>query len=99
MPSRSFETLGPGEKRVKAPIAPGLIRWLSIGSHKVFGPDEEIPISRTPSMIALDGEREFGVREGDRLTVRINPEGPVVVDIDWVLQRACEMSLFISDQP
>jgi predicted polyphosphate/ATP-dependent NAD kinase len=91
--------LGPGKERIKTPIAPGLICWLDIGSHRVFGQDEEVSISHTPSMIALDGEREISVTKQDRLVVRINPEGPVVVDIDKVLKRACECSLFVSDQP
>lgn len=94
-----YITIGPGKHRVKTPIAPGLICWLDIGSHRTFGPDEEIPISHTPSTIALDGEREISVTKDDRLTVRINPEGPVVVDIDQVLKRACECALFVSDQP
>jgi len=91
--------VGRGQKRVKTPIAPGLICWLPIESHHIFRHGEAIPVSRTPSMIALDGEREISVRKGDRLNVSINPKGgPVVVDIDQVLKRACEKSLFLSDQ-
>ena len=91
--------LGEGKWKVMTPIAPGLISSLSIKSHRVFGPEEAILITHVPSMIALDGEREISIRKGDALTVRINPRGPVVVDIDRVLQEACERSLFITDQP
>ncbi|UCF92414.1 MAG: NAD(+)/NADH kinase, partial [Desulfobacterales bacterium] len=53
--------LGPGQHRVKAPIAPGLISWLPIQSHRVFGPGEDLPILPGESTIALDGEREIVV--------------------------------------
>ena len=91
--------LGKGRRTVKTPIAPGLICSLSIKTHHVFGADEAIPISHVPSLIALDGEREITVRNGDALCVRINSQGPLVIDIDRVLQQACERSLFISDEP
>jgi len=91
--------LGESTRKVKTPIAPGLICSLSIKSHHIFGPEEAIPITHVPSMVALDGEREVSIRKGDALTVRFNPKGPVVVDIDRVLREACERSLFISDQP
>ncbi|MBU2547690.1 MAG: NAD(+)/NADH kinase [Proteobacteria bacterium] len=90
--------IGPGERRVRTPIAPGLICWLDIASHRVFGPGEEIAVSHSPAMIALDGEREFGVAKDQRLTVRINLEGPLVVDIDRVLEGACQCALFVCDQ-
>ncbi|MBN1614943.1 MAG: NAD(+)/NADH kinase [Deltaproteobacteria bacterium] len=89
--------IGDGKRKVKTPIAPGLVCSLPIKSHRVFGEDEAIPISQVPSLIALDGEREISARQGDALSVRINPRGPVVVDIDRVLQQACERSLFVSD--
>jgi len=70
-------------------------------SHRLphtFTSDEAVPIARTPSMIALDGEREISVRSGDTLTVRLNCEGPWVVDIEGVLQEACRRGLFLSHQ-
>jgi ATP-NAD kinase N-terminal domain len=87
--------IGPGPQRVKAPIAPGLIRWVPIQSHRLFEPGEEIPISRTPAVIALDGERERLEGKDSRITVRLNPEGPWVVDISQALQVASEKRLFL----
>jgi predicted polyphosphate/ATP-dependent NAD kinase len=91
--------VGEGSQQVKAPIAPGLICSLPIASYHTFTSEGAIPISRTPSMIALDGEREINVRSGDTLTVRLNCRGPWVVDIDGVLQEACRRGLFLSQQP
>ena len=86
--------VGKGPCRVKAPIAPGLVRWVPIASHRPFGPDERIPIARVPSAIALDGEREISVRKGENLAVSIHPNGPLVVNIERALECACRLGLF-----
>jgi hypothetical protein len=43
----------------------------------------------TPAMIALDGKREICIHSGERLSVRINPAGPWVVDIEKVMDSGC----------
>jgi predicted polyphosphate/ATP-dependent NAD kinase len=88
-----------GSDRVQAPIAPGLIRWISVGSCRVFGPDEPIAISYNPSVIALDGEREIVVARGDLLRVHFAPAGPLVVDIPGALRQAAQEGLFLRPQP
>jgi hypothetical protein len=93
-----YITIGPGKIEVKAPIAPGLISRLPIASHRSFGPGEEIPINRTPSVLALDGEREISIAKGENLTVRFNPKGPLVIDIDKVLTVAAKRGIFTSNQ-
>jgi predicted polyphosphate/ATP-dependent NAD kinase len=92
-------TIGPGKQKVKAPIAPGLMCWLSVASYSIFEPHQLIPISHTPSILALDGERELSIRKDDRLTIRVNPQGPRVIDIDKTLRLASEQGLFIGEQP
>jgi predicted polyphosphate/ATP-dependent NAD kinase len=91
-------TIGPGNRKVKTPIAPGLICQLPIASHRTIDPGETISISHSPAVIALDGEREISVSDGDRLSVCLNPEGPYIVDIDEVLAGAADRGLFISNQ-
>jgi predicted polyphosphate/ATP-dependent NAD kinase len=86
--------LGNGKNRVKSPIAPGQICWVSIDSYKKFGPKEEIPIKSNPAMIALDGEREISIHLGERWSVRINPSGPWVVDIEKAVDSGCSCHLF-----
>jgi predicted polyphosphate/ATP-dependent NAD kinase len=90
--------VGPGRKKVKAPIAPGLIRSVSIESYHVFESDREIPISHTPAVIALDGERERIVKKKERLAIRISANGPRVVDIAQALLLASKESLFLEEQ-
>lgn len=88
-----------GGDRVQAPIAPGLIRWVSVGSCRVFGPDEPIAIAHNPCVIALDGEREIMVPRGDLLRVHFEPAGPLVVDIPGALRQAAQDGLFLRPQP
>jgi predicted polyphosphate/ATP-dependent NAD kinase len=86
--------LGAGNSRVKSPIAPGHICWVPIASHRKFGPEEEIVIETAPAMIALDGEREVGIRPGEKWSVRINLSGPRVVDIEKALEGGGRCGLF-----
>jgi len=86
--------LGNGHGRVRAPIAPGLIRSIPIQSHDLFGPGEEIPLTHAPAVIALDGERELMVKQGDAWTLRLNVSGPRVVNIALALSLASRQGLF-----
>jgi predicted polyphosphate/ATP-dependent NAD kinase len=91
-------TIGPGKQKVKTPIAPGLIDWLPIASHRKIEPGEKIAISHVPAVVALDGERELAMSDRERLHIRLNPHGPLVVDMDTVLLTAAKKGLFLHDQ-
>lgn len=80
--------LGAGDLRLKAPIAPGLVRELSIASYGAFGQGDDVPLATRPAMIALDGEREFGVHADERVSVRISAAGPIVLNIEKTLELA-----------
>ena len=90
--------IGPGEKKVMAPIAPGLVHWLPIQSHRIVEFDKEIPLSPGPSVIALDGEREITVNEGEAWSLRFSDRGPLVLDMDRVWQEVSAKSMFVADQ-
>lgn len=72
-----------------APIAPGMVREVPIESWRTIRPGEEIRIRAKRGTIALDGEREVELLEGMQASVRINTEGPLVVDFDRALEAAC----------
>lgn len=91
--------IGAGNKKVKVPIAPGLVSWFPISSCTTIEPNEEIFISHRTGMIALDGEREIRITPEDELSVRINVKGPLVVDSEKVLAVAAHKGLFIDNQP
>jgi len=90
--------VGSGIKKVKAPIAPGLIRWVPVESFRLFEAGEMIPVSYGPSVIALDGEREISQGKGERVNVKLNPCGPYIVDLNETLRQASEECLFMADQ-
>ena len=89
--------IGPGDKKVKAPIAPGLIRWVPVAEHRLFEPGEELNILG-PTVIALDGERELTVKAGETYTLKVNSNGPRVINPDKALSWAQENCLFISEE-
>lgn len=84
-------------QRVLAPIAPGMMEWLSVKSYRTFNDSTAIPISQTPAFLALDGEREHYIGKPDKLSVRLNPKGPTVVNIDRVLQAARNTGMFLRE--
>lgn len=87
--------VGPGNTRVKAPIAPGLVHWVPIKSHSEFDPLHDIPIHGAPVMLALDGERELRVAKNQTVSVRLNLEGPRVVSLEKAFRKASEQGIFL----
>lgn len=79
---------GENGRRVTAPIAPGLIRTITVDEHRLFGPGEAVAVTFKPCIIALDGEREMRVEDGDAVTVKLDPHGPLVIDVDRTLNAA-----------
>ncbi len=87
--------IGPGGRTVKAPIAPGLIKDVPVKSCQTIAPDQEIIISHTPSVLALDGEREHLIAKGSQWTIQLELNGPRVVDIPKTLKMAATESFFV----
>jgi len=85
--------LGPGRK-VKAPIAPGLIMEVEVKSYRVLEPGERVPLTLAPSIIALDGEREIEINVADRFEMVLGMDGPRVGDISKILQEAVKRGFF-----
>lgn len=69
---------------LQAPIAPGIVRDVAISRHKVIGLETNTRYFG-PLMVALDGEREHRVKEGEYLDIRITRTGPRRIDIDKVI--------------
>jgi hypothetical protein len=88
--------IGAGRHEVKAPIAPGLIRTVPVKSYRLFEPGEEIRVTHSPAMIALDGERERIEGKKKQVTIGIDMEGPWVIDIPQALRQAAEQHLFLN---
>ena len=78
-----------GRLSVAAPIAPGMVRHVPIVEWGIVNPGELVDIGANRGTIALDGEREIELLQGTRASVRINTDGPWVVDFDQALKAAC----------
>jgi len=103
LPPRSGQGLyiriGPGQLRVKAPIAPGLVHWVPIASHQLFQAAQPMPITEKTAILALDGEREISKSSGDTLFVKLNPQGPWTIDLAQALRCAARDCLFVDGSP
>ncbi len=59
---------------------------------------EETAVSVRPSLLALDGERELTVAADDEVTVRVERDGPRVVDIKKAIRQAASRGFFTDDR-
>ncbi len=88
--------MGPGGRTVLAPIAPGLLRPISVAEHRILSPGEEIVLTHAERCIlALDGEREVEMRPRSQTHLRLNPNGPYVVDARKAVAVAARAGKFI----
>ena len=71
---------------------------MPIASEEIIDPDDHIPIHTNPALIALDGEREFNLAEGEQATVRLNLQGPRVVKLAETLRWASEAFMFVKEK-
>ncbi len=91
--------LGPAGGRknvavVDAAIAPGMFAQVGVRSMATMLPGEIHDVGAAPCLIAVDGEREVEIRRGQRAGVRLRTDGPWVVSVPRVMDRARELGLF-----
>ena len=87
--------LGSGGQPVLAPIAPGLLRQVSVVECHALAPDEMVAIKHPqPCVLALDGEREIELRQGTAVQLKLNPNGPRVIDARKAIEVAARNGVF-----
>jgi len=86
--------LGEGNIRVRAAVLPGVIQEIGIRDFKRIKLGEEVEVVPGPCLIALDGERELTVRATDEARVRLERDGPNVVDINKAIRKAAANGFF-----
>jgi len=86
--------LGKGRLKVRAAVLPGIISEVGIEEWKILAPGEEVEVLHKPSVIALDGEREITVKGSDQIKVRLQNDGPAVVDIERTIREAVNKGFF-----
>jgi len=80
--------IGPGKTNIIVPIAPGLIRPIAVSDFRILAIEEEVKVLNGPFVIALDGEREVEVGEGEEVSIKLTFDGPRVVDTRLALRQA-----------
>lgn len=74
---------------VLAAYGPGLIGQVGIRAVQVLMPGDTLTLpAERPLMLALDGEREQVLREGDIGTVTLQTDGPLLVDAGLAMRLA-----------
>ena len=91
--------LGPQGRSVTAPVAPGMIKTVTIASLDLMTPGQEVPVLARPAVLALDGEREVEVGESHSATVRLSLDGPPIVDVARTMTSAMNRKVFSPDGP
>lgn len=86
---------GRGILTVRAPIAPGLIVPVGIAEISPLRPGEACALQTPRGVLALDGEREIEFGPDDRLSISLELDGPLTVDIGRVMKIAVEQGLFV----
>ncbi len=77
------------------PIAPGLIRQIPVADAQLMHPGDVVSFGHGPCTIALDGEREIEIRDARQtLSVRLQPKGPRVVDVEAALTLGATLGAF-----
>jgi predicted polyphosphate/ATP-dependent NAD kinase len=89
--------LGGNGRAVMAPVAPGMIREVLVSAQSVMQIGEEFKIRLAPSVLALDGEREVEIRQGQQAAIRLGEDGPTVVDVTRTMKAAMKRNIFASD--
>lgn len=84
---------------VTAPVAPGVIRRLSIHGMDIMEPDQAVTVGQIPSVLALDGEREIELGPGQQASICLRREGPIVVDVIRTMAAAVKRCLFTMEEP
>lgn len=70
-----------------APLSPGLFQPVPVGAVTEIGFEAAVPM-RGPGVIALDGDRDHRLREGETATVTLRRDGPWVIDVEAAMRWA-----------
>lgn len=80
--------LGDSGRGVTAPIAPGLIDTIHLEKEEIFGLGQDVPVLSSPSVLALDGEREVELNGSKTAALRLSSEGPIIIDAARTMDSA-----------
>lgn len=93
-PGGASLVFGPGGRLVTASIAPGLFKSVPVSSLEMIACGERVPVRPRSCIIALDGERELELGLDDSASIRLENDGPFVIDACAALRAAAEQGFF-----
>lgn len=79
--------------RVRAPVAPGLVADVGVASVHDLVTGEPVEIRARSAVVAIDGERAFRLSPGDQVTVTLDHEGPVAIDVARTMHFASQQGV------
>lgn len=88
--------IGDSDKYVMAPISTGVIEKVPVKEYRLISYNQRIRIEEKPSILTLDGEREFKIGKDDNVEIEISEEGPFIVDVTAALNSAVKAGFFVS---
>ncbi|MBB4686717.1 ATP-NAD kinase family protein [Amycolatopsis jiangsuensis] len=78
---------------VHAPIAPGLVSRVGVRGWSVLRPGVRVDLAAAGGVIAVDGERELELKNGEGAYVELRSDGPWCVDVRAVMAEAATQGL------
>jgi len=95
-PGGAMTTIVSDGRLVMVPIAPGSLVPVRVGEVRAMEPGVSYPvIGGRPAVLALDGEREITLYEGDEASVMLDLDGPWIVDVEQALRLAVAEGAFV----
>jgi hypothetical protein len=96
LPVGASITIAADGQKVLVPIAPGSVVPIGIGEIRDMQPGMNYPVDAgRPAVLALDGEREITLCRGDEAQVRLDLDGPWIVDVERTLSLAVAEGAFL----
>lgn len=83
----------PDARRITAPIAPGLLARIRVAGFAQIPAGKTLGVSSGSGTVALDGEREIEFGPQDRISVRLDLEGPRTIDVALTMGVAAQRGL------
>ncbi len=81
-----------GERRITAPLSPGLFASVAVASHREVAFDAPVSFLG-PGVLALDGDRDYKLAAGQSAEARIRRDGPWVPDLTATMRYATEIGI------
>jgi hypothetical protein len=80
---------------VRAPLSPGHFRDVAV-SHTRRAEFGEVLTFKGPGVIALDGDRDHMLREGETASLTLRRDGPRILDVEGIMRWAVGAGMMAS---